>query len=157
MAIKKPHLRPPPGQIASRVKDVQIDENPSLLLSFKLLDLFGNRKFSPVHCKEGYLQKLLERLRDLGMTSLKSFRAGGDALRSHQILFERTSEPDGFVSLNSQLRDSEAWQCQISVNQHGRLHGILIDEVFYVIWIDPCHLLYSSDAWCDSHPHPQPR
>ncbi len=87
MTIKKPHLRPATGRIASRVKDIAIDENPFILFSFKLLDLFGNQKFSLLHCDEGYLQKLLERLRDLSMTSLKAFRSGSDALRSHQITF----------------------------------------------------------------------
>jgi hypothetical protein len=25
---------------------------------------------------------------------------------------------------------------------HGRVHGFLIDEIFYIVWLDPEHLLY---------------
>ena len=33
--------------------------------------------------------------------------------------------------------------CELpDANQHGRVHGILIDEVFYVVWLDPEHRLY---------------
>lgn len=133
------------------MKDVPFNENPQLLVSFKLLDLHGNAKFSAAHCADGYLAKLLERLRDLGHTTLTAFKTPGNSLRSHVIEFTDTSEPNGFVSLNSQLRDSEAWQCQISSNEHGRLHGILIEETYYIVWIDPCHLLYSQKGWCGTH------
>jgi hypothetical protein len=125
---------------------------PPLLVSFKLLDLQGNAKFSTIHCGDGYLQRLLERLRDIGLTTLNRFKLPGSSLRSHTIDFAQTSEPDGFVSLNAQLRDSEAWQCSISSNEYGRLHGILIEETFYIVWIDPCHLLYCADRdWCGAH------
>ena len=134
------------------MKDVQFNENPQLLVSFKLLDLHGNTKFSAAHCADGYLSKLLERLRDLSHTTLTAFKTPGNSLRSHNIDFADTSEPNGFASLNSQLRDSDAWQCQISSNEHGRLHGILIEETFYIVWIDPCHLLYSEAGWCAAHP-----
>jgi hypothetical protein len=60
-------------------------------------------------------------------------------MRNHQIKFSDTSEPNGFKTLNEQLKDKEAWQFEITKSIHGRVHGILIDDVFYVIWIDPCH------------------
>jgi len=47
------------------------------------------------------------------------------------------------ASLNQQLRDSEPWQFEITKTAHGRVHGLLIDDTFYVVWIDPQHLLYS--------------
>lgn len=126
-------------------------ENPQIVVSFKHLDLHSNPKFSTSHCESGYVIKLLERLRALNQTELRSFRIPGNALRSHEINFSETTEPGGFTSLNPQLRGCEPWQCQITSNEHGRLHGILIDDTFYIVWIDPCHLLYSQNDWCGVH------
>jgi hypothetical protein len=65
------------------------------------------------------------------------------ALRCHRVAWDETSEPNGFTSLNLQLRDLPAWQFEISVNEHGRVHGFFIDRTFYLVWIDPEHLLYA--------------
>ena len=57
--------------------------------------------------------------------------------------------PDGtvygieFLNANEQLRAEEAWQFEITRNAHGRVHGLLVGETFYVVWIDPDHLLYN--------------
>ena len=53
-----------------------------------------------------------------------------------------TSEPNGFASLNQQLRGLEAWQFQITRNQHGRVRGFLLEDTFFIVWIDPDHHLY---------------
>ena len=42
--------------------------------------------------------------------------------------------------------DEAAWQFSISANEHGRVHGFLIDNVFYVVWLDPEHRLYPGRA-----------
>lgn len=152
MGITKPHLRAPVGRIPA--KDDGADDHSLILLSFQLLDLHGNPKFSTDHCADTYLGKLLGRLRDLNQTPLKEFRRPGNSLRSHLIRFSETSESEGFTSLNDQLRGIEPWQFQISSNEHGRVHGILLNGTFYVVWIDPCHLLYSEKDWCNSHPKP---
>lgn len=65
-------------------------------------------------------------------------------VRNHKIDFAATSEPTGFTTLNKQLRSKEPWQFEITKSQHGRVHGILIDDVFFVVWIDPCHNLYAA-------------
>ena len=64
------------------------------------------------------------------------------ALRVHRHDFAGTTEPSGFGNLNEQLKAQEAWQFQLTSNEHGRVHGMLVDDTFYVIWIDPDHELY---------------
>ena len=44
--------------------------------------------------------------------------------------------------LNEQLRGEDAWEFEITRNEHGRVHGLLLDETFYIVWIDPDHNLY---------------
>ncbi len=36
----------------------------------------------------------------------------------------------------------DAWQFQIETNKYGRIHGIFIDDVFFIVWLDPNHRLY---------------
>jgi hypothetical protein len=40
------------------------------------------------------------------------------------------------------MREEEAWQFEITANEHGRVHGLLQDDTFFVVWIDPTHALY---------------
>lgn len=135
----KPSSAPPSGQIQNRT----VIPEGLLAFSFKYLDLSNNPKFVLSNCKDGYLDKLLGRLKDLCSLKVKEFRAShSTSLRAHRIAWGETSEPDGFTSLGPQLREEEAWQFEITANSHGRVHGFLVDDVFYVVWVDPKHQLY---------------
>ena len=116
--------------------------NKTLLFSFKYLDMTSNPKFRLSHAQTGYPEKLLLRLKDLGGWTIKEFCGNfTKALRGHVIRFERTSEPKGFMCLNPQLRQHEPWQFEICSNAHGRVHGFFMDDLFYIVWIDPAHKL----------------
>jgi len=72
--------------------------------------------------------------------------AGGKPLRSHAIDWSKTTRPAGFTHLNLTLREQiadDAWQFSISSNQYGRVHGFIVQSVFYVVWLDPEHKLYA--------------
>jgi hypothetical protein len=128
---------------SARIPAPTIPPDESLRFSFKHLDLITNRKFSLTLCAEGYLDKFLTRLRDICGVTVSEFRTGtSSSLRAHQITWDETSEKHGFTCLNSELRALEAWQFEITSNKHGRVHGILLDDTFYVVWIDPSHKLY---------------
>jgi len=133
--------KPPKSLIVPPAK--QLDDIIPLCFSFKHLDLYGNAKFCLEKCAEGYLDKFLCRLRDLSGLSVKDFRTNKNkALRIHRLRWEETSEPAGFACLNPQLKEQEAWQFEISANEHGRVHGVLLDNTFFVVWIDPRHEMY---------------
>jgi hypothetical protein len=112
--------------------------------SFKYLDLHTNQKFSVDHCVDGYVLRFLERLKSVCGIPLQQFRSNrSPAIRSHPIDFADTTEPSGFKLANRQLQQAQPWQFEITANQHGRVHGILLDDTFFVIWIDPGHKLYA--------------
>ena len=67
---------------------------------------------------------------------------GNKTIRSHAIKWDDTSAPGGFAHLSEQMQACEPWQFAISANEYGRVHGILLDTVFYVVWFDPEHRLY---------------
>ncbi|MEW6351604.1 MAG: hypothetical protein AB1646_21345 [Thermodesulfobacteriota bacterium] len=134
--IKKPDKKPR-GNIPQKT----YLENRYLAFSFKHLDLQARGDFSLAHSKDGYAATLLERLRDVSSMTVDEFR-GNRSLRTHPIDWSKTSQPDGFAHLNEQLRDEPAWQFQLTSNEHGRVHGLFVGNIFYVVWLDPDHRLY---------------
>lgn len=128
---------------SGRIHKVKQLPDDLIRFSFRHLnstDKFGHEK---VEDATAYLPQFLGRLQSVSGMSLSTFRSNKDkALRAHRHDWAETSEKGGFTHLTQQLQACEAWQFEISVNEHGRIHGILIDEVFYVVWLDPGHQLY---------------
>lgn len=139
MKIKRSPLAPA-GKIQNKTSPNDTD---CLRFSFRHLDNISNPKFHLCHCTQGYIDKFLSRIKDLENTTLSDFRScTKKALRNHKIEWERTSEPDGFQCLPKHLQLQEPWQFGVTANAHGRVHGFLIDNLFYVVWIDPNHELF---------------
>lgn len=140
--MKKPKI--PILPLSKIYNRTTLPDSQALRFSFKYLD-FNNPKFHYDDCADGYLQKILVRLRDIGGYTIKRFRYEQTAsLRNHRISWDRSSEPQGFSCLNEELRQEESWQFGVTANEHGRVHGFLIDETFYIVWLDPLHRLFPS-------------
>lgn len=137
----KAYEPPPSNRIA--VSSVPVDE--CIRFSFKHLDLrhhqFPIRSRS---CTKAYFIKLLERLQAVCTMETEQFKKlYNDTIRNHPIRWEETTKPNGFDHLNEQLRGCEPYQFAITRNKHGRVYGFVIDFTFYIVWLDPQHLLYS--------------
>lgn len=118
---------------------------PDDLVRFSFRHYTPSAKFClPIQDKAiPYLEVFLERLKDVSGIRLSEFRANkSKTLRSHSHDWEATTEKNGYSHLTSQLRECTPWQFSLTANEHGRIHGILIDDIFYVVWIDPNHSLY---------------
>jgi len=118
-------------------------DNETLRFSFKHLSL-NNKRFSIQGKNHDYFGKVLERLKNI--SSLKAselFSNRSPSLRAHPIDWSKTTEKHGFAHLNSQLKQIPAYQFQISSNEHGRIHGFILENIFFVIWFDPEHKLYA--------------
>lgn len=118
-------------------------DSETIRFSFKHLAL-DHKKFSIEGKNHDYFGKVLERLKS--MSTLKAseiFSNRSSALRAHPIDWEGTTEKNGFTHLNSQLKQVPAYQFQISSNEHGRVHGFILSNIFFVIWFDPDHNLYA--------------
>ncbi|MDO6708799.1 hypothetical protein [Photobacterium sp. 1_MG-2023] len=139
--------RPQARKIAkqSNVKPTQPkNEEGAMIFSFKHLQLEHPQGKFCIKAKDGnYLSKFLGRLKDVSQQKANELRqSGGKALRAHTIDWEHTSEKSGFNHLNEQLQALTPYQFQLSANEHGRIHGFFIDNVFYAVWLDPNHELY---------------
>lgn len=114
----------------------------TLSFSFQYIDP-AHAKFDFAGQNAGYFCKVLERLKDISsLTSLEFTTNRNAALKSHCIEWQTTSEPDGFAHLNEQFQSYTPYQFAISRNEHGRIHGFFIGNVFHVVWLDPDHKLY---------------
>jgi len=87
----------------------------------------------------------VERIKDLSMKPVVELvRQRADrATRFHRIDWKDDWVSEcGFGINGMPTLDDEAWQFAVSANQHGRVHGFLIYNLFYVVWLDPDHKLY---------------
>jgi hypothetical protein len=128
----------PKGLIRKEAVDAEIR------FSFKFFDK-SDPELCPAVFHEHYTHALLQRLRDLSSWTVKEFTGPcHKSVRNHPHDWSRTSRPRGFQHLNEYFRAHQGWQFQLSANEHGRVHGILVDSTFYVIWLDQDHKLYPS-------------
>jgi hypothetical protein len=113
-----------------------------MVFSFKYFDS-SHAKFGPDFVEDGYLRHFIERLKSLSGWLTRRFKTDRcKTVRNHTITFSETSEPDGFKHLPEQLWEGASWQFSITANAHGRVHGFIAGDTFFVVWIDPKHALY---------------
>ena len=135
-----PKRKPPAG--GGHVRPVSPPPPPRVTLgvSFRYLAIGG--PFGTAASGPGYLDALIGRLRDVCRMTAEEFRQAGRSLRSHEIRWDRTSRPEGFGLPETIAAAGVAWQFGLSANEHGRVHGLLAGDLFYVVWLDPTHQLY---------------
>lgn len=105
----------------------------------------GHDKFSCQDKPVTYWMKLFERLKDLsGLITQDLLSNRSSSLRCHPIRWDDTSENSFGLPNEEQLVDMP-YQFSLSSNKHGRVHGFFIDEIFYIVWLDPDHQLYDSN------------
>jgi hypothetical protein len=119
---------------------------PLLRFSFRYLDT-THPAFDVRKCGAEYYRLLLARLHELSAVSVTEFRSRAfRSLRIHRIDFEDPRLSIRSFGIRGELdADTRAWQFALSANEHGRVHGFLMGEVFYVRWLDPEHNLYSGN------------
>ena len=121
---------------------------PDDLMRFSFRHYTPFEKFSlpAVNDLGAYLPHLLDRLKSLSSMRLSEFvNNHNKALRIHVLKWEDTTEHDGFKHLNEQMQECQPFQFCVSANEYGRVHGVLVDSVFYIVWLDYGHALYAGN------------
>lgn len=110
--------------------------------SFKHLD-DTNPKFLPQDCPQDFWPALMQRLRGYSHLTVEIFQDHRNPDRRHVIDFRETTEPQGFTTVDTeQLAYEQPWQFDLITYQPWRVAGLLVEEMFYVIWLDHSHQLY---------------
>jgi hypothetical protein len=126
----------------SSIKKTDINQQ-LITFSFKYFDS-TDPALCPPDFRNGFPHILMARLKDLSGWTIKEFvtYTKRDSWRIHQHNWAKTSRPDGYRKLPETHKDQPGWQFCLSANEHGRVHGIITDGIFYVIWLDHNHALY---------------
>lgn len=119
-----------------------------LRFSFKHLD-FDNPKFDPAKCSVEYFLRLFGILQRFSSWFVEDFIDQNNHEHRHIIPFEGSTEKDGFQHIpeidREQLGYHDGWQFGVCPEDGGnrwRVHGILVDDTFYVVWLDQYHQLF---------------
>lgn len=119
-------------------------EESKLLFSFELLDFSVEYYNCNGMCDKG-IKNCFEKLRDYSRLTVDEIHAGQGTIRFHQIRKEDVKEWPAYLEHNEQLEESFY---QISFgSSKGRAHGIIIENKFYIIWLDPHHYLYHDSRY----------
>lgn len=117
-----------------------------LYFSFKHLDITC-QKFHSENCSPEFYLAFLKKLREYSGWTVESFTDSNNNDHRHIIDFSGTTEPSGFAFLkNEQLEDSESWQFCLDKSSSQRVHGFILGDTFYVVWLDPNHNLYAEET-----------
>ncbi len=120
--------------------------NEPIRLSFQFLET-THPLFDIGRCGPAYFRLLLARLKELSELLPREFRTQRfRTLRLHRIEFaDPRVATRSFAVPGRPEVDRYAWQFSLSANEHGRVHGFLLEDTFYIRWLDPDHRLYSSN------------
>lgn len=109
--------------------------------SFELLDL-GNDLFNLGGVCEKWFKDLFVRFKEISNIKFTELRAGyhhGFRFHKHDI------EKINAIPANHN-EQHEFYQFSISQG-NGRVHGYLIGRMFYIVWLDPHHNLYTMENY----------
>lgn len=129
---------------SDRIVPSTVNKNEPVSFNFRRLKTEGD-KFVYKDKDASYFNKLIERIRDVcSMTRLDMTIRNARSLRCHKIPFEdeKVTE-EGFGNVGDDVCD-DAWQFQLSSNEHGRVHGYFVGNIFYIVWLDPNHELWET-------------
>lgn len=132
-------------QKSEHIKPSSIEGDDKISFNFRRLRS-KEEKFKYYDNDSQYFLKLLDRLRSIcNLTPIELKTSRSPALRCHPINFADNRCTEDSFGLNSQDIDDNGWQFEISQNEHGRIHGFFLENVFYVVWLDPNHELYPGE------------
>ncbi|OXM15454.1 hypothetical protein [Paenibacillus herberti] len=90
--------------------------------------------------------EVLHNLSRMKISEFKHEKTGGPPLRVHTHNWNKVSAKFNMKEeLFDQIKD-DAYQFALS-KRKGRVHGFLIENIFYIVWLDPHHNLYPDDKF----------
>lgn len=110
----------------------------NLIFSFSCFDR-SHKLFNLGGIRDGWFLDLLDCLKNISI--IKIYETKGSTYDLHPVDWSISNTPKPESS-----EQYEFWQFRINKSK-GRIIGILIDAVFYVVWLDPHHNLTNSEGY----------
>lgn len=141
--VKKSKIKPTSHNlVSSKIKPTEFTDTEKVSFNFRRLHE-KTKKFNYTIRDRNYFCTLIERLKNVsGMNKIDVVVRNSKQLKCHKIDFADKRVTESSFGILGEDIDEDAWQFQLTKNEHGRVHGYFIENVFYVVWLDPMHQLY---------------
>jgi len=125
---------------------LDIPESPrdrNIVFSFEKLDV--NEYFNMDCTCPNWSADLINMLKEISSVSLKKFSTErGFRSGTYRIHYHKDANPPVKFPHNIELESSE----QIRIEKgKGGIHGIRVENIFYIIWLDPLHNMYPNERY----------
>ena len=128
-----------PDVLKNRIKDISDFNKSPLLFSFEILDT-QHKYFNIGGICVNWVQTAVEKLSEVNkvkvidLQSGKYTKNGPFRFHNHKNGNPRFEPPDN-------IEPEDFYQIRFGTNSGG-IHGLLVENVFYIKWVDPHHNMY---------------
>lgn len=117
-------------------------QNDKLLFSFEAIE--KNEYFNLDGTCQNWASDLFDALQLASTISMKDIRAGRYSGRNSTFRIHSHSNIQNPCKYPQNVDINDMWQIRISKSKGG-IHGVFVENIFYVIWFDPQHNLYPDE------------
>lgn len=114
-------------------------ENKSIVFSFEKLD--RNEFFNLDGTCVNWASDLVEMLKKASGITMKDIYSGKYSGKNSTFRIHTHEEATPPCNVPNDILLDDLWQIRISLNKGG-IHGVFVENVFYVLWLDPQHNMY---------------
>lgn len=136
-----------PMEVLKTLEKVEVNRENKTLVSFELLDKeheYFNCGEIDLVCKSWY-HELFIMIKEFTSMPFYTFciKHAGKKHEVHKISFKNTNFDFNKILETEDTQQYEENAYQIRINKsNGRVHGLLIRNLFFIIWLDPHHNLW---------------
>jgi len=122
-------------------KEIIDDGDKNVVFSFELLDI---NKFFNIDCTcHNWSSDLMCVLKSLSGVTRKQFESDTHLRNgTYRIHYHKNAKPP--IPFPVKINLSEVEQIRFGASKGG-IHGFMIENVFYIVWLDPLHNMYPSE------------
>jgi hypothetical protein len=136
--VPKPVLNSVPSKIVKPT--LEADHDDKVIFSFAALE---RTEYFNLDCTcEKWSSDLFDMLKSISETSKKDLMSG--KYRTYRVHNHEKAKPPSPLPRGVELKDF--YQLRISTSKGG-IHGVFVNNIFYIIWVDPLHNMYPDDRF----------
>ncbi|HUM84790.1 MAG TPA: hypothetical protein PLN48_13605 [Lachnospiraceae bacterium] len=126
----------------SRIPKINVSVDNGIIFSFERLE--KNDYFNIDCACERWSVDLFQMFKDISQYTPNDFYSGKLANSKFRIHTHEKAKPPCKIPEDIDL--SSFYQIRIEEDKGG-IHGVLVDNIFYVVWLDPLHNMYPNSMY----------
>lgn len=125
-----------------KAKEKKNESNRKVLFSFMSVD--KNEYFNLDGTCQNWAADLFNTIQEVSCISISDINAGMYSGKHSPLRIHRHPDAKPPCRIPEDISLEDLWQIRISLSKGG-IHGVFVENVFYVIWFDPQHNLYPDE------------